>query len=150
MRKLLITAVLAALPAAAIADEMAEKTVEARQGYYKLLGANMHILAGMAKGDIAYDGARAQTAADNLMTLTQYNLGHLYTPGTSSEDVKGSDALPKIWNDFAGVQEKGMAFVAAVEELNAMAGLDRASLGKAVQQVGGACKGCHDNYRAKD
>lgn len=151
MRKVLLATALAALPSALFAADAAQEMVEARQGYYKLLGANMQTLAGMAKGEIEYDGAKAQTAADNLMTLTKYNLGPLYGPGTSSEDMPGvSRAKPAIWEDSAGVQEKGMAFVKAVEELNEVAGLDQASLGKAVQTLGGACKACHDDYRAKD
>lgn len=149
MRKIVLTAVLAALPVTAFAADPMKDLVEARQGYYKLLGANMGVLAGMAKGEIEYDGAKAQTAADNLKVLTTYNLGHLYAPGTSSDDVEGSNALPKIWDDMAGVQEKGIAFVAAVEELNEVAGLDRASLGQGVQKLGGACKSCHDEYRKK-
>lgn len=151
MRKVLLTALLVALPAASFAADPKEEIVKARQGYYHLLGANMGALVAMAKGEVAYDGAAAQSHADNMLTLTKYNIGHLYMPGTSSEDMPGkSEALPKIWEDMAGVQEKGMAYVKAVEELNAAAGLDQAELGKAVQAVGGACKGCHDDYRAKD
>jgi cytochrome c556 len=150
MRKAFLTAVLVTLPVAALAEDPAEELVEARQGYYSLLGANMHNLVSMVKGETAYDGAKAQTAADNMLVLTKYHVGTLYLPGTSSEDVKGSRALPKIWEDPAGMQEKGMAFVKAVENLNEVAGLDKAELGKAVQNLGGTCKGCHDSYRAKD
>jgi len=151
MRKaLLLTAALAVLPAASFAADL-EEIVEARQGYYSLLGANMAALVSMVKGETEYDGAAAQTYADNMKTLTQYNVGHLFAPGTSKDDMPGKTrALAKIWEDGAGVQEKGMAFVNAVENLDAKAGLDKAELAKAVQQLGGTCKGCHDDYRAKD
>jgi len=151
MRKALLTAALVALPVAGFAADPAEKIVEARQGYYSLLGANMGALVSMAKGETEYDGAKAQTYADNMLTLTKYNLGHLYAPGTSADDLPGKTrALAKIWEDPAGVQEKGMAFVKAVENLDEVAGLDKADLAKAVQELGGTCKGCHDDYRAKD
>ncbi|GAA0304517.1 c-type cytochrome [Rhodovulum strictum] len=151
MRKvLLITAALATIPASVMAADLQE-VVDARRGFYAILGANMGVLALMARGETEYDGAVAQTHADNLKLLTAYSMGHLYAPGTSNADMPGKTrALPKIWEDFAGVQEKGMAYVQAVENLTEVAGLDRAELGGAVQRLGGACKDCHDNYRARD
>ncbi|MGC9419049.1 MAG: c-type cytochrome [Rhodovulum sp.] len=152
MRKaLLLTAALATLPATATFAADLEEVVDARRGFYSLLGANMGALVSMVKGETEYDGAAAQTYADNMKLLTGYNMGHLYAPGTSNADMPGKTrALPAIWEDGAGVQEKGMAYVQAVEKLNEVAGLDKAELAKAVQELGGTCKGCHDDYRAKD
>jgi cytochrome c556 len=147
MRIALIAAVLAA-PTFAIADQ-AQDTVEARQGYYKLLGANMGVFASMAKGAVEYDAAAAQTAADNMSVLTSYNLAPLFAPGTSSEDVDGSRALPAIWSDMAGVQEKGAAFGAAVANMKEVAGQGKAEMAGALGQLGGTCKACHKAYRAK-
>ena len=148
MRKILISTLIAAIPAIAVAGP-AEDTVAARQGFYKLLGANMGVFAAMAKGERDYDAAAAQTAADNIVTLTGYNMGHLYVPGTSSEDVEGARALPKIWDDFAGVQEKGKAWVAAAQEMQGVAGMGKAEMVGGLQKLGATCKGCHDEYRAK-
>ncbi len=146
MRNILLATLIAA-PTLAFAGP-AEDTVAARQGYYKLLGANMAVFAGMAKGDIEYDAAVAQTAADNMVTLTKYNLTHLYAPGTSSDDVKGARALPKIWSDFPGVQAKGADFVAAVNDMDAAAGQGKDAMVAALGKLGGTCKGCHTTYRA--
>lgn len=147
MRYAIIAALIAA-PSLTFAGSE-EDTVAARQGFYKLLGANMGVFAGMAKGEIEYDATAAQTAADNMATLTKYNVAHLYAPGTSSDDVKGSRALPKIWDDFAGVQEKGGAFVAAVADMQAAAGQGKGEMAGALGKLGGTCKGCHETYRAK-
>ena len=49
MRYTLIDALIAA-PTLSLADP-AEDTVEARQGFYSLLGANMGVFASMAKGE---------------------------------------------------------------------------------------------------
>lgn len=149
MRKLALIALAVAIPAAAIAQDAAKKTVEARQGYFKLMGANMDTLAGMAKGEIEYSAEGAQTAADNMAALVSYNRAHLFAPGTSSDDVEGSRALPKIWEDMAGVGEKGAAHTAAVENMQGVAGSGQAEMAGALEQLGGSCKGCHDNYRAK-
>lgn len=138
-----------AIPTVALAADPVQDVVEARQGFYKLLGANMGVLAGMAKGEIEYDAAAAQTAADNMGTLTMYNMSHLFMPGTSSADSDKTRALPAIWEDFPGVQEKGTAFVGAVQAMQAVAGAGKDQMAGALGPLGGSCKGCHDTYRAK-
>jgi len=152
MWKATIAALALTLPIAtstALADPLKD-TIEARQGFYKLLGANMGVFAGMAKGEIEYDAAAAQTAADNIAALTNYNMTHLYMPGTSADDYPDdSRALAKIWDDFEGVGEKGAAFVKAAMNMQAEAGKGKAEMGAALGQLGGSCKGCHDTYRAK-
>lgn len=147
MRKAFI-AILATIPMLAHAGP-AEDTVAARQGYFKLVNANVGQIAAMAKGDVEYDAAAAQTAADNLVLLAEYDKAHLFVPGTSSADVDGSRALPKIWEDFPGVQAKLADFNAAIANMDVEAGKGRAEMTAALGQLGGSCKGCHDDYRAK-
>lgn len=147
MRKTILAALAIAVPTVLFAAP--KDIVEARQGYYKLLGSNMAVFAGMAKGDIEYDAKVAQAAADNIITLTQYNLGPLFAPGTSSADVKGARALPKIWEDFAGVGAKGADFRAAAANMQAAAGQGKGEMVKALGALGGTCKACHDTYRAE-
>ncbi|MBK5932786.1 cytochrome c556 [Rhodovulum imhoffii] len=150
MRKILMASALIALPLTAFAAP-AEDVAEARKGFYKLLGIEMDGLVSMVKGETEYSAEKAQGHAADIKTLTQYNMGDIYAPGTSNADLPGKTrALPAIWEDGAGVQEKGMAFVKAVENLNAVAVDGKDELAKAVQQLGGACKACHDDYRAKD
>lgn len=148
MRLALIAALVAA-PTFAFAADPIQDTVEARQGFYKLLGANMGVFAGMAKGQMDYDAAKAQSAADNIMLLTNYNLAPLYMPGTSSADFEGSRAQPNIWEDMAGVQAKGKAFVEAATAMQAAAGQGKEAMLGALGPLGGSCKACHKEYRAK-
>ncbi|WP_421702716.1 c-type cytochrome [Aliiroseovarius sp.] len=149
MRFAILAATILAIPTTSLAADMVEDTIAARQGYYKLLGANMGVLAGMAKGEIDYDSSSAQTAADNMVTLTSYNLGHLYVPGTSADDSDKTRALAKIWEDFPGVQEKGAAYVKAAMAMQEVAGAGKGEMAGALGALGGSCKGCHDAYRAK-
>lgn len=150
MRKTLVSALLLTLPLGAYAADP-EEVVEARQGYYSLLGLEMHSLVAMAKGEIDYDAEKAKGHAADMLTLTKYDASGLYAPGTSKADMPGKTrALPAMWEDMAGVQEKGKAFVAAVNDLNEAAGQGRGQLAKAVQDLGSTCKGCHDEYRAED
>lgn len=149
MRKAIITAIALSIPTALAAGPM-EDTIAARQGYFKLLGANIGVLAAMAKGERDYDAAAAQTAGDNLVTLSNYKLGHLFAPGTSADDFPDKTrALAKIWDDMSDVQAKFGDFGTAAAGMQAVAGQGKGEMAGALGALGGACKACHDNYRAK-
>jgi cytochrome c556 len=64
-------------------------------------------------------------------------------------NVEGSDALAVIWQEpeafdaaIAKAEAATNAFVKAAE------GGDKATIAAAFREVGGACKGCHDKFRA--
>jgi cytochrome c556 len=147
MRYAFIAALIAA-PALAWAETPEEKIVEARQGYFSLLGANMGVFAGMAKGQVDYDAEAAQNAADNIVLLSSYNAGHLFMPGTSSLDLDNTRALPDIWDDMPGVQAKFSDFNKAALAMQEVAGNGKAEMAGALGALGGTCKACHDDYRA--
>lgn len=147
MRHVLIAALLVA-PTLTIAETPEEKAVETRQGYFSLLGANMGVFAGMAKGQIDYDAEAAQKAADNVVLLSSYNTGHLFMEGTSSLDLDNTRALPDIWDDMAGVEAKFADLNKAALAMQAVAGNGKAEMAGALGTLGGACKSCHDDYRA--
>lgn len=148
MKKLILIAALAAAPAIAHADA-AEDAIEARQGFYKMLAINMGTLAGMAKGEIAYDEAQAAAAGANIEALTGYDLPALFIEGTSSEDNPETEALPAIWENPEGFAEKfaGLQEAAAGASQAVMGGQE--NVGAVVQKLGGACKACHDDFRKK-
>ena len=111
----------------------------------------MHGLAAMAKGEVDYNADAAAAHAKDLKTLTGYTISDLFAPGTSNADLPGKTrAKPAIWEDMPGFQEKAKAFVAAVDNLNENAGNGLDALRPAVGKLGAACKGCHDDFRAKD
>lgn len=148
--RLLLTAALATLPLTAIAqDDPVEQAIEARHGYYEMLAINMGTLAGMAKGDVAYDEAVASRAAANIETLTHYDLPSLFIEGSAAGTAKDSAAKPDIWAKpdefkakFAGLQEAATGAAEAVKG-------GQANVGPVVQKLGGACKACHDQFREK-
>ncbi len=146
MRKLILASLIAAIPAIALANA-AEDAIEAREGYMKMLAINMATLAGMAKGDIAYDAAAATTAGDNIEALSKYALPDLFIPGTSPADGVDTEATAAVWENsadfgtkFAGLQEAAAGAGAAV-------GGGQDAIGPVLQKLGGACKACHDTYR---
>lgn len=155
MRILFLTAALAAPLAFTAADAMAdghsEKVVEARRAYFKLIGANMGPLGAMAKGTTEYSAETASLHAANLKALNGYNASPHFAAGTSNEDMPGKTRLlAKAFSDFDGMMAKYNDYTAAVDGLAAVAGDGLDALRPAVGTLGGTCKGCHDNYRAKD
>lgn len=146
-----LTAPLAYTAHDAMADGHGEKVVEARRAYFKLIGANMGPLGAMAKGNVEYSAETATLHAGNLLTITKYNAAPHFAAGTSNADLPGKTRLlPAAFSDFDGMMAKYKEFVAAVEGLNAVAGNGLDALRPAVGNLGGTCKGCHDDYRAKD
>lgn len=146
-----LISLIAAAPIAAMADDSPEEAaLEARKGYFLMLGANMGPLAGMAKGEIAYDEAKASQAAANIETLTHYPVGMHFLPGTAAGEMDDSEAKPAIWTDMEGFSAKYNALVeAAAGAAEAVKG-GQANVGPVVQKIGGACKGCHDDYREEE
>lgn len=147
----LVLAATVSIPVAIAAESAEEKAVKARQGYYKLVLLNAGPLFGMAKGDVDYNAEMAMTSANNLKALASMNVANMWPAGSDKASMPGKTrALAKIWADFPGVGEKAKAFGAAVDGLVANAGGGLDSLRGAVGPLGASCKGCHDNYRAKD
>ncbi|MHC0052659.1 c-type cytochrome [Actibacterium sp. D379-3] len=150
MRAVLFSTLLAGLPLMAVAEPI-DDAIAARQGYFKLLGAEMGALVPMVKGEVDYSPEAAQLHADNLAALVRYNTGHLWAMDSSKADKPGKTrAEAVIWQDMDGFKGKGMALAEAVAMLQDTAADGQGALGKGVAGVGGTCKGCHDDYRAKD
>lgn len=132
-----------------LADSPKEQVIDARQGYYQVVRHNAGILFGMARGDITYDAASAQAAADNLVLMTKVDAGSMWVAGTSKEEMPGKTrALKRIWDTWPAIAGKSKAWEEAVTAMAATAsdGLDaiRARAGA----LGAGCKGCHGTFRA--
>ena len=149
--RLLLAATLAIAPLAAFAEDSPQEiALEARKGFYQMLGVNMGTLSGMAKGEIPYDEAQAVRAATNINALTQYDVPMHFIDGTSNADLGAeTEALPVIWTDRAGFEEKFAGLQKAAEGIPQAVAGGQDKVGPVVQALGAACKACHDTYRAK-
>lgn len=148
--RLILAAALVAAPLAAFADDD-PKTValEARHGYYQMLGVNMGTLAGMAKGDVAYDETAASLAAANIEALSRYDVTIHFVPGTAKGEMEDSEAKPEAVSDLPGLKTKLAALQeAATGAAEAVKG-GQGNVGPVVQRLGAACKSCHQAYRAE-
>ena len=133
-------------PVAAVAQDV-PPAVKARQAHMQLYAHNLGILGGMARGNADYDAAAATAAASNLAALASLNQASYWAPGTDSDTIMETRALPAIWENIPDVLEKAAALQTATVALAAAAGdgLDavRANLGP----VGQACGACHESYQ---
>ena len=152
MRLILTAAVIAALPLTVLAedDDPIHQAIEARHGFYQMLAINMGTLAGMAKGDIAYDEAAASTAAANIEALTKYDLPSLFIEGSGrGQTQEETAAKPDIWTNMDDFRSKfaGLGEAAAGASEAVKGGAEK--VGPVVGKLGAACKACHDVYREK-
>lgn len=148
---ILSAAFLCGVTVSAHADKALEGKIKARQGYYQLISNNAGTLFGMAKGDIDYDAKTATTAANNLKTLMMLENGALWSPGTSKEEMPGKTrALKKIWDTYPAIADKGAALNKAIDAMAGSAGGGLDGLRANIGALGGACKACHDDFRAKN
>jgi cytochrome c556 len=121
--------------------------VKARQAHMSLYSHNLGILGAMAKGDVDYDSAAAQAAADNLAAVATLNQAGYWLPGSDSDSIEGSRALPAIWQADSKAQAYGMEMAEAALALQAVAGTDLAAMQGGMGAVGDGCKTCHEAYR---
>ncbi len=116
----------------------------------KLYAFNIGQLAGMAKGEAAYDAKVAQAAANSLKTLASGDQSAMWPQG--SDNVALGDmtrALPDLWATFPKVLDAQKALVAATASMADAAGKDLASLQGAIGGLGKSCGGCHKPFRAE-
>ena len=128
----------------------ADQAIKARQAKMSLYSYNLGILGGMAKGDVDYDAKSAGLAAANLAALASVYMPSAWMPGTDNVAMKGTRALPAIWESGSDVGSKAMALSAAATAMAAAAGTDLAGLRGTIGDVGKACGGCHKPFRAEE
>ena len=119
----------------------AEADVEYRKHAMQAVGGHMQAIVKIIRGEVPHTGHLPMHG--NAMADLAEASGSLFPQGS-----EGGDALPGIWEDPEDFAEKIEAFRVAAQGFKAAAaGSDVAAAGAALQKLGGACKGCHDDYR---
>lgn len=127
----------------------AEDAVKYRQAIYQVFSAQAGVMGGMAQEKIDFDAAEINKRATNLGKVAPL-LGDTYFPAT--RDVEDSKLKAAAWSNMEDFQSKGQTFGKALGELieaSAKSDFDLKAARPAVGAVLQACKGCHDDYRAK-
>lgn len=131
-----------------ISDKQIAAAIKARQSQMQLHAFNFGLLGAMAKQETPYDAAAASGAADNLAALaSMLSQSGYWLPGSDSDSVEGTRALPAIWASDSKIGEKGKDFVDAALAMQSAAGTDLGALQTAMGAVGKSCGGCHESYR---
>jgi cytochrome c556 len=124
----------------------AEQAVKYRKAVYQSIVWNWGPMSAMAQGKIPYDAAQFELRAARVAALAPM-VGESFTADT--QGVAGSKAKPGIWSNRADFDSKMKDLVdrtAALAKV-AQAG-DAAKSRDAFLDAAGACKACHDKYKA--
>lgn len=124
--------------------------VKTRKAHMQLYAYNLGILGGMARGNMEYDAAKAQSAADDLLALTKLDQSGYWIEGTDSMSYDDTRLLPTLFDNMADAMTKGQAMSDAAMAMQAAAGSGLEGLQGAIGAVGGACGSCHKAYREPD
>lgn len=143
-----VAASVAAAPLVSARLDSDEPLQSYRQSYFAIVAMNFGPIADMVKGDIPWDLEKLQGWADDLETVTELDLLRGFAPGSEKGMTR---AKPAIWENMDDFEAKLADLKDAAEALDEAAeGGDRAAIAEAVKATGGACKACHDEYKAKD
>jgi cytochrome c556 len=141
----LIVPVLVAITAHAATPQEAQKV---RHDHYKELGDAFKAVRDNSRGDSPNWAAlekAAQTVVDGSINQQQW-----FEKGTGPEAGK-TRALPEIWTKSGDFDAAAKMFTdRAPKLLAAVKAKDSAGVQNAFKDVGGACKNCHDNFRAPE
>ena len=133
-------------PAAAAAEPA---VIEERQDNFEAIGDAFKAVRGELEKD-APDFTLIAAKASDINTRAAKIEDH-FPAGTSVDDGFDTEALAAIWqkpDDFKAAAQK---LVDESAKLASLAGEgDKAAVGAQAMTMGGACKGCHDNFRLDD
>jgi len=118
-----------------------DAAIKYRKATMTVMSTHFARIGAVAKGEVPFnkDEVAKNAAIVNAMASLPWQA---FGPGT-----EGGDALPSVWSDeskFKSAQEK---LIAATASLSSAGDLD--AVKKATAAVGGACKGCHDDFKKK-
>lgn len=155
MKRLVMLATAAGLLIGAVssgfAAEATDKAVKARRGFFQAMFFNAAPLFGMLKGKVEYNADTAKKLANNIKLITMMQNDAMWKAGTDMEALKGQTrALPAIWKDMAGFNQKWDNWRKAAAELADAAGNGKDAFVEKMKALGGACGACHKAYRNKE
>jgi len=147
MKKLtwLSAAALVLATGTAVADgskDPVKAQIEYRQALFTMVGAHMHKMGAVMKGEAKYD-AEAITKSANVLAA----LAPVAPQGFELKSVsKGSEAKAEIWKNKDKFDEMMAKFATVTADLAANAGTED-GFKNSFGAVGKTCKGCHDDFK---
>lgn len=141
-----LAATLGGTAIAQVQSERADKLLKYRKAVYQVISWNIAPLAAMAQDKQPFDAATFAERATRVAELTPM-LAESYAP--ESRNATGSKLKPEMWSNRDDFDAKLNTLVERSATLAKTAtGGDPAASKAAFFEMAGACKACHDKYRA--
>jgi cytochrome c556 len=123
--------------------------VKDRQDHMKAMGAASKAISEQFHSGKP-DMSAVQAAAAKIDAAAS-QLPSWFPHGSGPEAGVKTEALPLIWTDAAGFAAKAHALTVAAHAFDtAVKAGDPVAIGASGHDLGAACKGCHETYRAKE
>lgn len=124
----------------------APPVIDERQDNFEAIGDAFKAVRGELEKDAPDFALIAARASDINARATR--IAGYFPAGTSVEDGHDTEALPAIWARPAEFEAAAQKLVDESAALAAAAPSgDKAAVGAQAMAMGGACKGCHDQFR---
>jgi len=150
MKSKIILALLAVtLVGTASAQVKPEDAIKWRQSGYGFMAWNMARIKASVEG--AYNKDEVIKAANAIQMVATSGMGALYLPGTDKgTGWEKTRAKSEIWTEKEKVGKAAMNLAKEANEMVTVAAAGDAAATKVqLGKLGSACKGCHDDFKAK-
>jgi len=151
----IVVSLTACISGIAYAQMKPETAIRARQSIMRVMVLNFGPVAAMAQGKVAFNKEVFSANALRLESVWAMNVARFF-PAGSDKPVEGSKiagftrAEPAIWSQPDKFKMAQETLTQALGKLAAAAKSgDESAMKAAAGGVGKACKGCHDDFRAK-
>lgn len=116
--------------------------VKYRASIMETIGGHMSAIVAIVKGEVPYKDELAYHA-ESLAKAAPKALPAFEARAITDK----SEALPKIWEQWAAFEKSAATFEEASTKFSAaVAGGKMADIGPALGALGKSCKGCHDEF----
>ncbi len=154
LRTLMATMIGVALASGAVAQELKpEDKVKYRQAGYAFMAWNMgKIKAQVVDGTQPFSQTQVSAAANAIAAIANSGMGALYSPDTLGKTgFKPTRLKENFFQEQEEVRKIAMNFTEQANKLAEVAAMgDKAEIAKQFNEVGKACKACHDKFRAEE
>lgn len=126
-----------------------DEVIRYRKAGYTFMSWNMLKLKAMLDGSAPFNKDQALAAATSINSTVNSGMGALYPPGSDKDAGNEKTRLkPEFFTQPDKVKEVAGAYRAAGTKLTVAAATgDPAQIKPAFDDMGKACKGCHDAFR---
>ncbi len=122
-----------------------EDQIKYRKAVMKVIGGHMGGISAILRGKV--DNSADLKAHAMGMAAASVMARGLFPEGSDFGETRTRDT---VWSDAAGFASAVERFEQTASAFNsAVESGDRAAMGRAMKDLGGSCKGCHDDYRVK-